>query len=134
MALGLLTMELANLAMNNGGTYTCMATSEWASRSDHIILNISEKVEGIVPWQGVYMCTSALLYFAYMGISITASAHIAMLWVYRIFCACASVLPIIYCIATHINLCTMHKISTIKFILIATTNAPHWQIIVMHIH
>ena len=67
MALGLLTMELTNLTMNDGGTYTCMATSERASRSDHIILNISEKVQGTVlriPSKGVYMCASALLYFA----------------------------------------------------------------------
>jgi len=46
VALGLLTMELVNLTMDDSGTYTCMATSERASRSDHIILNISEKAEG----------------------------------------------------------------------------------------
>ena len=40
-------MTLANLTMNDGGTYTCMATSARSSRSDHIVLNVSEKVEGI---------------------------------------------------------------------------------------
>ncbi|XP_065913356.1 transmembrane and immunoglobulin domain-containing protein 1-like [Dysidea avara] len=45
VSLGLFTMTLANLTMNDGGTYTCMATSIRSSRSDHIVLNVSEKVE-----------------------------------------------------------------------------------------
>jgi len=39
-------MELANLTIYDSGTYTCLATSERSTRSDHIILNVSEKVEG----------------------------------------------------------------------------------------
>ena len=63
MALGLLTMELTNLTMNGGGTYTCMATSERASRSDHIILNILEKVEGTILYpEKEWICVQVLYY------------------------------------------------------------------------
>ena len=47
VSLGLFTMTLPNLTMNDGGAYTCMATSARSSRSDHIVLNVSENVEGI---------------------------------------------------------------------------------------
>jgi len=47
VALGLFTMKLVNLTITDSGTYTCMATSKRSSRSDHIILNVSEEVEGI---------------------------------------------------------------------------------------
>ena len=46
--LRLVMMTLTNVTMNDGGTYTCMATSERSSRSDHIVLTVLEKVEGMM--------------------------------------------------------------------------------------
>jgi len=39
-------MKLANVTMDDAGTYTCMATNERSSRSDRVILTLTEKVEG----------------------------------------------------------------------------------------